>query len=201
MTWAGSGGIVRASSPEGLMRVIAGKYKGRALLCPSGLRVRPTADPVRETIFNLLGGAVDGSRALDVFAGVGTLGIEALSRNAREVHFVEKDRTALRYLRKNLDGVAAKEEAVVFAGDAFRIMRRLHEEGRTYELLFCDPPYGEGLTQRVLSEESESPLVEPGGMLIVQRHAKDPVDLPHRRHTLRRRRVFGDTVVDILEVV
>ena len=201
MTMGSFGAIVKALSPERVMRVIAGKYKGRTLLCPSGLRVRPTADPMRETIFNLLGDAVDGSRALDVFAGVGTLGIEALSRNAREVHFVERDRTALRYLRKNLDGIAVKEEAAVFAGDAFRVMKRLHAEGRMYDLFFCDPPYGEDLTQRVLSQESESPVVEPGGMLVIQRHAKDGVDRSHPRYALVKRRVFGDTVVDLLAVL
>jgi 16S rRNA (guanine(966)-N(2))-methyltransferase RsmD len=180
------------------MRVIAGRFKGRTLLCPTGLKVRPTADPMRETVFNLLGSSVFGSIVLDLFAGVGTLGIEALSRGAVEVHFVENNRTALRYLRRNLDGIGAEDETTVHPGDVFRVMKRLFRQGRRYDLVFCDPPYGEGLPSRVLSLEGRSPVVKEGGALIVQHHVKETIDWNSSRYNMETQRTLGDTSLSIL---
>jgi 16S rRNA (guanine(966)-N(2))-methyltransferase RsmD len=155
---------------------------------------------MRETVFNLLGNTVKGSAAIDVFAGVGTLGIEALSRGARTAHFIEKGQKALRYLRRNLDNIGAGDEAVVLAGDVFRVLKRLQARGMKFDLVFCDPPYGEGLLDRVLSIENESPFVEPGGVLAIQYHAKDQVSWSLSRYVLEKQRTLGDTTLSILAV-
>jgi len=191
----------RGPSPERVMRVIAGNFKGRKLLCPRGLRVRPTADPIKETMFNLIGDFVQGSTALDVFAGVGTLGIEALSRGAHEVYFVEQNRTALRYLARNLEEVGVGDEAVVLRGDAFRWMKRLHAQGRRYDLVFCDPPYGEGLVDRVLSLEHVAALVQHGGALVIEHHVKEEISRSFARYRLKTHRRSGDTCVSVLTVL
>jgi 16S rRNA (guanine966-N2)-methyltransferase len=176
------------------MRVIAGKYKGRRLFCPRGSAVRPTGDPVRETLFNVLGGKVEGARALDLFAGVGTLGIEALSRGARSAIFLEMEKVALSYLERNLAAVGAGREARIIRGDVFGRAGGLAADRGPFELVFADPPYGVGCVPRLFEALGERPLVTAGGILVVQHHAKEPADAGSGLE-LFTRRVFGDTMV------
>jgi 16S rRNA (guanine966-N2)-methyltransferase len=117
------------------MRVVAGEFKGRRLQAPRGTRTRPTADRVREALFSMLGD-VSGARVLDLYAGSGALGIEALSRGAESAVFVERDQQALAALRRNLEAVGV--EADVRRQDVARFLGRT--EG-TFDLVFCDPPY------------------------------------------------------------
>ena len=117
------------------MRVVAGEFKGRRLQAPRGRRTRPTADRVREALFSMLGD-VSGARVLDLYAGSGALGIEALSRGAESAVFVERDQQALAAMRRNLEAVGA--EADVRRQDVSRFLART--EG-TFDLVFCDPPY------------------------------------------------------------
>ena len=117
------------------MRVVAGEFKGRRLVAPRGRRTRPTADRVREALFSMLGD-VSGARVLDLYAGSGALGIEALSRGADSAVFVERDRAALAALARNLEATGAPGE--VRRQDVARFLAR--QEG-TFDLVFCDPPY------------------------------------------------------------
>src|ERR1700729_643748 len=123
------------------MRVIAGSYGGRRLKAPSGRRTRPTSERVREALFSMLG-ELSGERVLDLFAGTGALGIEALSRGARSVLFVERDGGAARVLSENLstlgiDGGVAR----LLRTDALQLLRTAQQSQETYDLIFIDPPY------------------------------------------------------------
>lgn len=122
------------------MRVVAGTRGGRRIEAPSGRDTRPTTDRVREAVFNALGslGAVEGAVAVDLFAGSGALGIEALSRGASEAHFVESDRTALAVLRRNLDQLDLTASATVHAASVEASLDRLPER---IDLVLADPPY------------------------------------------------------------
>src|SRR5215208_7039866 len=120
------------------MRVIAGTYGGRRLQAPSGTDTRPTADRVREALFSILGARVDGARVLDLFAGSGALGLEALSRGAAGVTFVERAPAALRVLRANLAALGADAEIV--PSDALRWLGAASAASRQYDLVFLDPP-------------------------------------------------------------
>lgn len=182
------------------MRVIAGKFKGRRLLCPPGRVVRPTADAMKETVFNVLGERVEGVRAIDLFAGVGSLGIEALSRGARSVHFIERDPKALEYLSRNLRYAGVAEEALLLKGDAFKWIERLHDRGERYGLLLADPPYGSGMADRLLRCEEEGPLLVDGSTLVLQHHAKERIRGSSSRYIVETQRSFGDTVVTFLIV-
>ena len=131
-----------------MVRIVAGEFKGRRLHAPRGAATRPTADRVREALFSILGD-VSGARVLDLYAGSGALGIEALSRGAESALFVERDRRALAALRRNLDAVGA--DAEVRNQDALRFIA--HPEG-VFDLVFCDPPYDEA--SRVAAPLSEA---------------------------------------------
>ena len=125
------------------MRVVAGSRRGRRLAAPDGHDTRPTSDRVREAVFNALGSldAVEGASVLDLFAGSGALGIEALSRGAERATFVERDRRALRALRANLDATDLDGVAEVVAGDADRFLDDALAAGRWFDLALLDPPY------------------------------------------------------------
>ncbi len=125
------------------MRVVAGTARGRRLRAPVGAVTRPTPDRVREAVFNSLHsrGAVAGARVLDLYAGTGALGIEALSRGASSAVFVESDRRALRCLSNNLASTGLAERASVMASDVDAALRELHRGGRAFDLAVIDPPY------------------------------------------------------------
>lgn len=126
-----------------MMRIIAGRFRRRNLLTRSGLVTRPITDRVKETLFQRLGDVVAGARVLDVFAGTGTLGLEALSRQAASVVFVEKDRQAIELLRKNVDRLGIEDDVLCWRADAERCSFRPKncENLFPYELIFFDPPY------------------------------------------------------------
>jgi 16S rRNA (guanine966-N2)-methyltransferase len=156
------------------MRVIAGRYRSRVLQAPPGLHTRPTSDRLRETLFNVLAPQIEGAVFLDLYAGSGAVGIEALSRGAHEAIFVEQADTALRAIRTNLatlgiQGGYALEPRTAAAG-----LRRLAEAGRQANVIFLDPPYAEdheyALALGLLGNECQSLLAL--GALVVAEHEK-----------------------------
>jgi len=157
------------------MRVVAGSARGRPLVTPPGDRTRPTTDRVREAMFNALWsrGALDGAVVVDLFAGSGALGVEALSRGAAHVTFVDVDRAALRAVRRNLDACGLADRATVVAGGAERWLAGL-AAGTRFDLAFCDPPYAytgwpallTALPAALVVVESDGPVVLPDGWVL-----------------------------------
>lgn len=182
------------------MRVIGGAHRGRRLRAPGGFRTRPTASRVREALFDILGPTVRGQRVLDLFAGTGAVGIEALSRGAARVVFVERDRAALRALRANLAAVGAGHaRARVVAGDAVAAVRRLGRSEQPFDLVFLDPPYAGDLAPRTLAALTRSGLVRPGTRVVVQHRAGVPLPRVAGLEPVGPVRRFGDTALTLLE--
>jgi 16S rRNA (guanine966-N2)-methyltransferase len=177
------------------MRVIAGRLGGRRLKAPHGrLTTRPTSDRVREALFSMLGD-LRGSVALDLFAGTGALGIEALSRGAERTVFVERDRTAVQALRANLAALGlAEPEAELRVGDALGALRAARGAGETYDLVFVDPPYRQA---RELEGELSAllpALLAPGARVVVESDRRTSIELPIE---VEQRRRYGDTTITI----
>ncbi len=178
------------------MRVVGGKYRSRALKSLRGLALRPTSDRLRETLFNILGPAIEGAVFLDVYAGTGAVGIEALSRGARQVVFIEKHATAVALIRKNLQALGIVTGAELLATDAVRGMEWLAARRAHAHLVFLDPPYAQADEyERALDYLDHSPLLTPGGRVIVE-HAKRRT-LPERFAQLERMRMVeqGDAAL------
>lgn len=154
------------------MRVIGGKLKGKKLFSIKGLSLRPTSDRVRESIFDILQGSIDGSRVLDLFAGTGAMGIEALSRGAVFAIFVENSPASLGALQRNLVDCRLQEVSEVLSQEAKVGIRFLAGRGEKFDLIFLDPPYGKGLTRITLEVLAESPIARPE-TLIVAEHAPE----------------------------
>jgi 16S rRNA (guanine966-N2)-methyltransferase len=160
------------------MRVIAGKYKSRRLAAPDGMETRPTSDRLRETLFNVVSPRVPESVWLDLFAGTGAVGIEALSRGARMVHFVESAAKAARVIRQNLTSLKLEDGFEIIERDAAVALRTLDSQAVTCDFCFLDPPYRKmGDYEQVLSFLSQSQIVRPESMVIAE-HDKhfDPGD-------------------------
>ena len=171
------------------MRVIAGIYGGRRLQAPPGTDTRPTADRVREALFSILGDRVPDVRVLDLFAGSGALGIEALSRGAASAVFVERDRGALDALRRNLDAVGA--DAEVRREDVLRFLAR--PEG-TFDLVLCDPPYDGAPRVAAPLTEALPAIAAEDARIVTESDKRNPLLLPL---PLLVERAYGDTRIAI----
>jgi 16S rRNA (guanine966-N2)-methyltransferase len=176
------------------MRVIAGHLRGRRLSAPRGRTTRPTSDRVREALFSMLG-PIDGSSVLDLFAGTGALGIEALSRGAAKALFVERDAAAVAALRGNLARLELAEPLVhVKVGEALPALRSARRAGETYDLVFVDPPYGQlRESERELSALLPTVLA-PGARVVVESDRRAPAELPL---AVAQRKRYGDTTITI----
>ncbi len=182
------------------MRVIAGTYRSRILKSLKGLALRPTSDRLRETLFNVLGADVSGSRFVDLFAGTGAIGIEALSRGAREVVFIENHPPAAALIRRNLESLEIHCGATILAADAVRVLELLasKNKGATsgFDFIFLDPPYAAAKDySRVLEFLGSADLLPPRGMVIAEHGSK--IALPEETGGLQRVRVLkqGDAAL------
>ena len=166
------------------MRIIAGSRKGHGIAAPRGVGTRPTSDRVREAVFNLIG-PVDDASVLDLFAGSGAMGLEALSRGARRCVFVECGRDAARVIQANLLKLGLIG-AVIDKRDALAFLREAHTRGTSHDLVFCDPPYGEwGRLEGPLAELLPGVLAEEG-VLVVETATRTEPQLPLDLVTTRR---------------
>ena len=176
------------------MRVIAGSLGGRRLRAPRGAHTRPTADRVKEALFAMLE-PVAGARVLDLYAGTGALGIEALSRGAVSAVFVESDGRALAVLRANLAAFGLLPgSAEVRGSEALIALRSARERGETYDLIFIDPPYEKAPQLGQALSASVPPLLAPGGRVVLESDRRAPLALG--MPPLRERR-YGDTLITI----
>lgn len=182
------------------MRIITGKAKGCQLKTPKGMSTRPTSDRVKESLFSILGNEVEDVNVLDVFAGTGGLGLEALSRGAKSAVFVDKSTADI--IKDNLRHCHLEEQGEVMKGDVFTAMQRLAGQGRSFELVFCDPPYHLGLWQRTMTYLAKSSLLSTGGLLVVEcgGDENEVLDLPQFK-LLRKQKYGHTTQINIYEMV
>jgi 16S rRNA (guanine966-N2)-methyltransferase len=166
------------------VRIVAGRWRGRRIKPPADDRVRPTADRVREAWMSIVGSRVAGARVLDLFAGSGALGLEALSRGAAVCDFVELSARSLRAIHENVAALEAGDAAVVHRGDALRFLATV--QPGAYDVAFADPPYGMNLARAVAERWLEVPFAE---LLGIEHSRRDP--MPEGGESRR----YGDTVL------
>lgn len=174
-----------------MLRVIAGEHRGRRLATPAGRATRPTGDRVRESLFNLLG-SLDGARVLDLFAGSGALGIEALSRGAAHAVFVERHRDALRVLRANVAALRLGGRCTILAGDAWA------DAGPAtgpFELILADPPWADAAEERVLAVATAR--LAPGGVLALEHPAERAAPAPPFGLSVLKAKRYGSTALTL----
>jgi len=181
------------------MRVVGGSLRGRSLKSPPGRKLRPTSDRIRESIFDLLGPGPPGAKVLDLFAGTGALGIEALSRGCQLGVFVEQDRTALGLIRDNLTACELSDRARVEVRDVFQFLQRLHAAA-PFDLVLLDPPYRQDLALRALQQLAADHWTSQQGVVVCE--AEKELELPDQIGGLTRtkHKHYGDTSVHVYVV-
>lgn len=173
------------------MRIITGSAKGCRLKAPKGQDTRPTADRIKESLFNILGTRVFEQRVLDIFAGTGNLGLEALSRGAAAAVFIDQATAPL--IRENAEHTHLSEKAEILRGDVFLHLQHFAGAGRQFDLVFCDPPYHKGLWEKALQFFDSSGVLSAGGILVVE-HGRDENVLPELQRLERiRNQTYGST--------
>ena len=179
------------------MRIIAGKWRGRPLIAPPGDATRPTADRVREALFSMLTsrlGSFDDLRVADVFAGTGALGLEALSRGAAHVTFVETDAEALKALRVNIAKLGAEAATTIVPHPAQAVAR-----AAPHDVVLLDPPYGEGLALPALARLLAQGWIAPHALVSVETAAREPLDVPSFK--VEATRAHGKAAVHLLRAI
>lgn len=178
------------------MRIVAGRFKGTAIAAPRSQGTRPTSDRLRETIFNILAHGIDmdldGVRVLDLFAGTGALGFEAISRGAGHCTFIEEGTEARGLIRRNMETLGLNGAAKIFRRDA----TRLGSAGTIapFDLLFADPPYDKGLGERALKSAADGGWLTPGAVCVLEERASADIEVPQGFETLDQRQA-GDSQV------
>ncbi|OGP92080.1 MAG: 16S rRNA (guanine(966)-N(2))-methyltransferase RsmD [Deltaproteobacteria bacterium RBG_16_47_11] len=180
------------------MRIISGISKGRRLATPKSQAVRPTSDRVKESIFNILGDEVEGKVVLDLFAGTGNLGIEALSRGARKALFVEKGRQALMLIQRNLSQLGMRGQSEILPKDVNRAIGILRERGESFDLILMDPPYEKGLIQKTLLTLYSHWIYHKDSILVIEHDRREPIPEMVEGWILTRQRKIGNTVISFL---
>ena len=180
------------------MRIITGKARGLKLTTPKNMDVRPTSDRVKESLFNIIGTKIVGTRVLDLFAGTGNLGLEAWSRGAEKVVFIDESQASLQLVRSNITKAKAENETKVLKGNAVKVIADLAARGERFDFVFCDPPYNKGLPAQIIEQVAKYEIVVPGGYLVVE-HSQHEIlpELPLKLEIIRSEK-YGETLISFL---
>ena len=178
------------------MRIIAGQYRGRSLSSVRDLSIRPTTDRAKQTIFDILSNRLDfdGIEVLDLFAGSGSLGLEAISRGARNVVFVDKAHQSLRSLETNITTLGCSDQCTAYTADVFWFLKNTH---RAFDLVFVDPPYRLERIEDLPNAIYESPVVKEGSYVVMEHSKESQIVLSDSRYDITRK-AFGQTTVLLL---
>ncbi len=181
------------------LKVIGGELKGRPLASPRGYAVRPTAGRVREAIFNILHFYIEQTIVLDLFAGTGAMGIEALSRGAGRALFIDNNRSVLTVIKRNIRTCGLEAVTETHQQDATGNLTGLSLRGLVFDLVFMDPPYGQEAVRPALAALAASGSLKPGSRIVVEHSPKEPIYDEIGRYKQRDQRRYGKTLVSFLE--
>ncbi|MFS0727792.1 16S rRNA (guanine(966)-N(2))-methyltransferase RsmD [Paenibacillus sp. 1P07SE] len=183
------------------MRVIAGEAKGRPLKAVPGSGTRPTTDKVKEAIFSMIGPFFKGGQALDLFAGTGGLGIEALSRGMTRAVFIDLERQSIEVVRRNVEAAGMAGRAEIYKNEAGRALKLLEKRGQTFELVFLDPPYKMREADQLMMEMAVRGLLAPEAVIVVEHDARHIYRETFAQFRQRRQALYGDIAVTIYDYV
>jgi 16S rRNA (guanine(966)-N(2))-methyltransferase RsmD len=181
------------------MRIIGGVAKGRHIYLPKGNQIRPTPDGIKESLFNILH-SLEGITFIDLFAGSGNVGLEALSRGASRVVFVEKSTVMITVIKRNLRELGFDNKYEIIAAEVAKCMRKLNKRKEYFDILFADPPYEKGFVSEIFQCLGEVEIISRDGVIIIQHSLREDVDEQHTANfTLTEQRRYGDTLLSFLK--
>lgn len=181
-----------------MMRIITGLAKGTRLKAPKGMDTRPTADRVKESMFNILGDIVVDAKVLDLFGGTGNLGLEALSRGAAKAIFIDQNQNSINAIKENINLCKLQGQALVYKMDSFVALGRLAREHYKFNLIFCDPPYNKGLVEKTLTKLEENEILEDEAIIVVEHSKHELITSDFSNYEVRRSEKYGETIVSFI---
>ena len=181
------------------MRVISGSAKGHKLKTPAGMATRPTTDRIKESLFNIIAAYVPNSYVLDLFSGTGALGIEALSRGAKFVDFVEKSASVAKIISENLMHTKLLDRSKIYICDWKYYFNKHYNSSYQYDIIFIDPPYGKDFIVPVLKEIADKKMLKDDGMIIVERESTDTISGNIEGLDVTREQKYGKTVLTFIK--
>lgn len=179
------------------MRIIAGKYKGRRLKEPDFKTTRPTKDRIREAVFSIIAGSVPGAKVLDIFSGSGAYGLEALSRGAESVVFIEKGKRCIDVISENIRLFEARNSSKIMPMDAFKAIRDLAEASMRFDLIFADPPYNTALAKKILIMINRYDILSRFGLAIIEHHKDESIFDMEDGISIYKQKAYRDIFVSI----
>lgn len=181
------------------MRIITGSAKGFKLKAPKGLEVRPTGDRVKESLFNILADKTDGAAVLDLFAGTGNLGLEALSRGANSAIFVDNAVASLNIVKENAQHTRLQEKCQFWKMDVLKSIARCYESAQKFDLIFCDPPYNKGYLSAVMQRLEERNILCSAGILVFEHSRHETLNFMLQKFKITRSELYGETVITLFQ--
>lgn len=180
------------------MRIIGGKFKGHPLVSFKADHIRPTTDRVKESLFNIWQGEVEETRVLDLFSGTGSLGLEALSRGAREVLFIESHRASVEIIRRNLKQLKVDSGVRILPLDVLTFLRKFAEE--PFDLILIDPPFTQKMAHEVMETLAASKAFHAGTQIAIESSSQERIDEQYLPLVLRSQRKYGDKFLSLFQV-
>ena len=181
------------------MRIIAGIFKGRKIKQPPLKAVRPTKDRVRESVFNIISGEVPHSIVLDLFAGSGAYGLEALSRGAEKAVFIEKNKRCINIIEENILALEIEHNSKLINEDAFKAIETLGEDKEKFDIVFSDPPYGKGMAKKTLIMINHYDILNPTGLLIIEHERAEEVPEAQGTVSILKQKTYKNIVISIFQ--
>lgn len=182
------------------MRIITGIARGCKLKSPKGLVTRPTADRVKESLFNILGSEVLSAQILDLFAGTGNLGLESLSRGAAHATFIDQNLESIHIIQENATHTKLVASSEIVKQDVFTALRRLDGMSRKFDLVFCDPPYQKGLAEKTLYLLDELSILREGAIIVIEHARDEALDLALKNIAFKCNRRYGATTISFFSM-
>ncbi|WMJ82085.1 16S rRNA (guanine(966)-N(2))-methyltransferase RsmD [Clostridium sp. MB40-C1] len=177
------------------MRIIAGKAKGRTILPPDGMQTRPTLDRVKENIFNIIQNRTLDAVVIDVFAGTGSLGLEAASRGAEQCYLVDKHPTTFKRLKQNVESLKFEQFCTCLNMDSYDALREVSRRGKVFDLIFIDPPYAKEMIPPAMEIVFEKELLKKDGLIITKIDSSENIYQGYKDIVLINERKYGNTTV------
>ncbi|VYT75472.1 16S rRNA (guanine(966)-N(2))-methyltransferase RsmD [Clostridium tertium] len=177
------------------MRIIAGKARGRKLIPPETMETRPTLDRVKEAMFSIIQNYIQDSIALDVFAGTGSLGLEAASRGAKEVYLVDKSNTTYPLLEKNIDSLKFNDFCFPLNMDSYEALKTLSKKGKVFDIIFIDPPYCKEMIPKAIEIIKENNMLDKDGIIVTKIDSIEEIYEGYKDIQIVKSKKYGNTTV------